>query len=117
MVPDISNFARNVRESRHDLNAINSDLLVLKTGLGIAQDDFSKSGLRLPAPLLDALTQILDSCDSTRERLHKTFFKLSCSESPTSDWQLLKHGLLVNLRHDLDASKIVLELAIDYVAL
>lgn len=117
MVPDISSFARTVRESRHDLNAINSGLLVIKTGLGISQDDFSKPGLSLPGPLIDAFTQILDSCDSSCERLHKTFLKLSCSNSPSNDWASLKHGLLVNLRHDLDASKVVLELAIDHVAL
>ncbi|KAI8942611.1 hypothetical protein NX059_000664 [Plenodomus lindquistii] len=117
VIPDISSFARKVRESRHDLNAINNDLLVLKTGLGISQDDFSKTGISLPAPLIDALTQILDSCDNTSERLHKAFLKLSCGSAPQSDWQSLKDGLLVNLRHDLDASKVVLELAIDYVAL
>lgn len=117
IIPDISNFARKIRESRHDLNAINNDLLVIKTGLGISQDDFSKSGLNLPAPLVDALMQILDSCDNTSERLHKAFLKLSCSDAPQSDWQSLKEGALVNLRHDLVASKVVLELAIDYVAL
>ncbi|KAF2855729.1 ankyrin [Plenodomus tracheiphilus IPT5] len=117
VIPDISSFARKVRESRHDLNAINNDLLVIKTGLGISQDDFSKSGLKLPAPLIDALMQILDSCDNTSERLHKAFLKLSCGVAPQSDWQSLKDGLLVNLRHDLDASKVVLDLAIDYVAL
>lgn len=117
VIPDVSSFARKVRESRHDLNAINHDLLVIKTGLGISQDDFSRPGLKLPAPLVDALMQILDSCDNTCERLHKAFLRLSCGDAPQIGWQSLKDGILVNLRHDLDACKVVLELAIDYVAL
>jgi hypothetical protein len=91
--------------------------LILKTGLGIAQDDFSASGSELPASLIDAVSRVLDSCDETSERLHKAFLKLSCSSSPKDDWRALKAGILVNLRHDLDASKVVLELAIDYIAL
>lgn len=117
VIPDISSFARRVRESRHGLNAINNDLLIIKTGLGITQDDFSKSGPKLPTPIIDALSQILDSCDDTSERLHKAFLKLSCSPTPKCDWQLLKDGPLLRMQHDLDASKIVLELAIDYIAL
>jgi hypothetical protein len=86
-------------------------------GLSIAQDDFSSSGSQLPASLIDAVSCVLDSCDETSERLHKTFVKLSCSSSPKDDWRALKTGTLLNLRHDLDASKVVLELALDYVAL
>lgn len=106
-----------MRDSRHDLNAINSDLLVIKTGLGIAQDDFSKSGPSLPTSLIDAVSQVLDSCDDTSERLHKAFLKLSCSEQAKKDWQTFKDGPMINLRFDLDASKIVMELALDYIAL
>ncbi|CAO2654957.1 Nn.00g116900.m01.CDS01 [Neocucurbitaria sp. VM-36] len=117
VIPDICSFARRVRDSRHDLNAINNDLLIIRTGLGIAQDDFSKSGAKLPASLIDAVSQILDSCDDTSERLHKAFLKLSCSSAPKGDWQLFKDGLLINLRHDLNGAAIVLELALDYIAL
>lgn len=67
--------------------------------------------------LVDAVSRILDSCDDTSERLHKAFLRLSCSSSPRDDWQALKSTQLINLRHDLDASKVVLELALDYVAL
>lgn len=106
-----------MRDSRHDLNAINNDLLIIRTGLGVAQDDFSSSGAKLPTSLVDAVSQILDSCDDTSERLHKAFLKLSCSSAPKSDWQVFKDGLLVNLRHDLNGATIVLELALDYIAL
>ncbi|KAF1937729.1 hypothetical protein EJ02DRAFT_385177, partial [Clathrospora elynae] len=117
VIPYISSFARRVRNSRHDLNAINHDLLVIKTGLGIAQDDFSTLGSKLPTPLIAAVSQVLDSCDDTSVRLHKAFLQLSCSSSPEEDWQAFKAGSLISLRHDLDASKVVLELAIDYIAL
>ncbi|KAF1832998.1 hypothetical protein BDW02DRAFT_553571 [Decorospora gaudefroyi] len=117
VIPDVSNFARTVRSSRHDVNAINSDLLVVRTGLGIVQNDVSASGSELPDSLIDALSRVLDSCDDTRERLHKIFLKLSCSLSPKDDWRALKDGTLANLRYDLDASKVVLELALDYIAL
>ncbi|CAN9115903.1 unnamed protein product [Alternaria alternata] len=117
VIPDISSFARKFRDARHDLNTINSDLLVIKTGLGIAQDDFSAKWSELPASLVDAVSRVLDSCDDTSERLHKAFLKLSCSSKPKDDWRALKDGPLVNLRHDLDASKVVLELSLDYVAL
>jgi hypothetical protein len=60
---------------------------------------------------------VLDSCDETSERLHKAFLKLSCSSSPKDDWRALKAGTLVNMRYDLDASQVVLDLALDYVAL
>ena len=99
------------------MNAINSDLLVVRTGLGIAQDDFSAPGKELPASLTDAVSRVLDACDETSERLHKVFLKASCSSSPGEEWRALKSGALVNLRHDLDASKVVLELALDYIAL
>ena len=117
VIPDISSFARKVRDSRHDLNEINHDLVIIRTGLGVAQDDFSVVGSNLPVSLVEAVSRIIDSCDDTSERLHKAFLKLSCSASPKNDWQLLKEGPLLNLRHDLDASKVVLELALDYIAL
>jgi hypothetical protein len=90
---------------------------VIRTGLSIAQDDFSAPGSELPASLIDAVSRVLDSCDETSERLHKAFLKLSCSSSAKEDWRTLKTGPLVKLRHDLDASKVVLELALDYIAL
>lgn len=117
VIPDISSFARRVRESRHELNDINHDLLIIRTGLGIASDDFSVPGAVLPPALVDAVSQVLDSCDDTSERLHKAFVKLSCSTSPKQDWQSTKAEVLTNLRHDLDGSKVVLELALDYIAL
>ena len=106
-----------MREARADLNAINNDLQIIRTGLGVAQDDFSTFGSKLPAALVEAFTQVLDSCDDTSERLHKSFLKLSCSASPKEDWRSLKSGALVTLRQDLEASRIVLDLAVDYLSL
>lgn len=67
--------------------------------------------------LVDAFSQILDSCDSTSERLHKTFLKLSCSLLPQDDWQTCKDGPLTSMRQDLEGSKMVLDLSLDYLAL
>lgn len=117
VIPDISSFARQVREARTDLNAINNDLQIIRTGLGVAQDDFSTFGSKLPTALVDAFTQILDSSDDTSERMHKSFLKLSCSTSPKDDWRVLKNSALVGLRQDLEASRIVLDLAVDYLSL
>ncbi|KAF2828931.1 hypothetical protein CC86DRAFT_444206 [Ophiobolus disseminans] len=117
VIPDISQFARKVRDARHDLNAINHDLLILRTGLGVAQDDFATSGPKLPLALADAVVQIIDSCDATSERLHKAFLRLSCSTQPKDDWHTLKHGALASMRQDLEGSRIVLELSLDYLAL
>jgi hypothetical protein len=117
VIPDISSFARRLRDARSDLNTINNDLLVIRTGLGVAQDDFSTFGSTLPTSLVEAFSQILDSSDDTSERLHKCFLKLSCGTSPKTDWLTLKNGPLVNLRQDLEASRIVLDLAIDYLSL
>ncbi|XPS77095.1 hypothetical protein M3J09_009131 [Ascochyta lentis] len=117
VIPDISSFARQVREARTDLNAINNDLQIIRTGLGVAQDDFSTFGSKLPTALIEAFTQILDSSADTSERLHKSFLKLSCSTSPKDDWRMLKDGTLVTLRQDLEASRIVLDLAVDYLSL
>jgi hypothetical protein len=117
VIPDISSFARQVREARTDLNAINNDLQIIRTGLGVAQDDFSTFGSKLPIALVDAFTQILDSCDDTSERLHKSFLKLSCSTLPKDDWRSMKAGTLIVVRQDLEASRIVLDLAVDYLSL
>ncbi|KAH8724973.1 hypothetical protein GQ44DRAFT_244199 [Phaeosphaeriaceae sp. PMI808] len=116
VIQDISQFARKIRDARHDLNAINGDLLIIRTGLGIAQDDFARPGSTLPTTLVDAFAQILDSCDTTSEHLHKTFLKLSCSEFPKDDWHTLQNGALISMRHDLEASRLVLELSLDYLA-
>jgi hypothetical protein len=99
------------------LNAINHDLLIIRTGLGVAQDDFSSSGSKLPTAILDAAGQILDSCDDTSDRLHKALLKLSCSNLPKEAWQDLRDGALVGMRQDLEGSRMVLELALDYLAL
>ncbi len=106
-----------MREARTDLNAINNDLLVIRTGLAVAQDDFSTLGSKLPTALVEAFAEILDSSDDTSERLHKSFLKLSCSISPKDDWRAFKNGTLVTLRQDLEASRIVLDLAVDYLSL
>lgn len=106
-----------MREARADLNAINNDLQIIRTGLGVAQDDFSTFGVKLPNALIEAFIQILDSSCDTSERLHKAFLKLSCSNSPKDDWRILKDGVLVVLRQDLEASRIVLDLAVDYFSL
>ncbi|KAF2029693.1 hypothetical protein EK21DRAFT_89627 [Setomelanomma holmii] len=117
VIPNISIFARKVRDARHDLNAINNDLLIIRTGLGVAQDDFSVLGSKLPTAIIDAVVQILDSCDDTSERLHKAFLKLSCSNLPKEAWQDFRDGALVGMRQDLEGSRMVLELALDYLAL
>ncbi|KAH7069221.1 hypothetical protein BKA63DRAFT_103063 [Paraphoma chrysanthemicola] len=117
VIPDISSFARKVRDARHDLNAINHDLVIIRTGLGVAQDDFSLSGSKLPPAIIDAVVQILDSCDDTSERLHKAFLKLSCSNLPKEAWQDLRDGALVAMRQDLEGTRMVLELSLDYLAL
>lgn len=83
----------------------------------MAQDDFSKRAADLPPSLVEAMSRIIDSCDDTSGRLQKTFLKLSCSAQPAQDWRDLNDGHLVNLRHDLDASRAVLELALDYISL
>lgn len=118
VIPDVSSFARRSRDARHDLNQINHDLLIIRTGLGIAQDDFSTLGSRLPKSLIDAVSNILDSCDDTSERLHKVFLKLSCSNSPKDEWQSLKSSTaMINLRLDLEATRMVLELSLEYLSL
>ncbi|KAH6613869.1 hypothetical protein C7974DRAFT_65916 [Boeremia exigua] len=117
VIPVISSFARQVREARTGLNAINNDLQIIRTGLGVAQDDFSTFGSKLPVALVDAYTQILDSSDDTSERLHKAFLKLTCSLSPKDDWLSFNAGTLITLRQDLEASRIVLDLAVDYLSL
>ncbi|KAL5113329.1 hypothetical protein ACEQ8H_008808 [Pleosporales sp. CAS-2024a] len=117
VIPDISQFARKVRDARHDLNAVNNDLSAIRTGLGIAQDDFSGPVSPFPTALLDAFVQILDSCDTTSERLHKSFLKLGCSVLPQDDWKTYKDGALTSLRQDLEGSRMVLDLSLDYLAL
>jgi hypothetical protein len=117
VIPDVSSFARKVRDARHDLNAISSDLLIIRTGLGVAQDDFANSATRLPIALADAVVQIIDSCDATSEKIHKAFLRLSCSSAPKKDWETLRDGALKSIRQDLEGSRIVMELSLDYLAL
>lgn len=117
MIPDVISFARSVRDARHDLNAICGSLLIIRTGLGIVQEDFANTTLKLPTALADAVTQVIDSADSTSERLHKAFLRLSCSNAPKDEWGKLRDGALKSMRDDLESSKLVLELSLDYLAL
>ncbi|KAF1919998.1 hypothetical protein BDU57DRAFT_536923 [Ampelomyces quisqualis] len=117
VILEISQFARKVRDARNDLNAINNELMIIRTGLGIAQDDFSNPRSVFPITLVDAFSQILDSCELTRERLHKTFVKLSRSLLPQDDWQACKENSLTDMRQDLEGSNMVLDLSLDYLAL
>ncbi|KAJ4301370.1 hypothetical protein N0V90_003462 [Kalmusia sp. IMI 367209] len=117
IITDTSSIARGLRNARHDVNAINSDLLAIKVSLDIARDDFSSSNPSVPVLLLEAASGFLDCCSAATERVHKPIVRLSASQDRTVPWQVLKAGELTGLKNDLEAVRCALDLLLDLVEL
>ncbi|KAH8702778.1 hypothetical protein GQ44DRAFT_631303 [Phaeosphaeriaceae sp. PMI808] len=110
-------FARRVRGSRHTINAVNSELLAIKTFLEIAQDDFSASGVIFPASLLEAVSDILGCCSTSSEELHKPVLRLTASGTQNEDWERFRNGDLPLLQRDLEVLRSVLDLGLDHISI
>lgn len=117
IITDAGSFARRVRDSRHTINVVDSELLAMKTCLEIAQDDFSPSGVIFPTSLLEAVSEILDYCSTSSEELHKAVVRLIASGTQNEDWERFRNGDLPFLQRDLEVLRSVLDLALDHVSI
>jgi hypothetical protein len=117
LLSDTGNFARRVRDARHDINAINAELLAIKTSLEIAQDDFASTSTLLPAPLLEALVDVVECCGNTSVEVYKVTIKSTENRSQRKSWDANKKDVLTSLRRKLEVLHVVLDLALDHISM
>ncbi|KAF2182346.1 ankyrin [Zopfia rhizophila CBS 207.26] len=115
IISSIIEFVRRVRDSRHDMSAMNAELLTIKTILEIIQGDTSKETLYLPFPLLHALIGTLDHCGQVFDDIERTMVKLSSSMTQTK-WIAGEYGF-GKLRLRLESLRSTLDLALDHISL
>jgi len=106
-----------VRDARHDINKINSELLAIKTSLEIAQDDFASTSASFPLPLLEAVSGVLECCGNFNGNTHKLLIKLSGGRIQRESWNANKKEDLIRLRRQLEVLHMVLDLALDHVSM
>ncbi|KAF1955961.1 ankyrin [Byssothecium circinans] len=117
IILDASSFARQLRDSRHYMNAVNADLLSIKLSLDIARDDFSAARTRFPIPLVEAMAGFLDFCVTSTEALHKPIIRLSAGEKRREAWHIFSERESQGIRQDLEALRSALDLVLDLVVL
>ncbi|KAF2795048.1 hypothetical protein K505DRAFT_240763 [Melanomma pulvis-pyrius CBS 109.77] len=117
ILSDAGNFARRVRDARHEMNAISSELLAIKTSLEIAHDDFSSTSVSIPPPLLDAISGILGCCGHISGQVHKAIIKLSAYRIQSSAWDKHRVDDFRRTRRHLETLHAVLDLALDQVSI
>jgi hypothetical protein len=116
LLSDTGNFARRVRDARHDINAINAELLAIKTSLEIAQDDFASTSVLLPAPLLEAIMDVVECCGNISVEIYKVTINSTRNRLQRLRWDANKKNVLTNLRPKLEVLHMVLDLALDYIS-
>ncbi|KAF2708992.1 ankyrin [Pleomassaria siparia CBS 279.74] len=114
---DTASFARRVRDARHDMNAINAELLAIKTSLDIARNDFSSNTASFPPPLLEAVSGILECCELLSGQVQKAIIKLEASRLQRDDWDASRKRDAEKLRRHLETLHIVFDLALDHVSM
>ncbi|CAI6274037.1 unnamed protein product [Periconia digitata] len=117
IILDASNFARQLRDSRHYINAVNADLLAIKLSLDIARDDFSAKDTPFPPLLIETASGFLDCCHTSITELHKPLIRLSAGGTRGETWHIFEAGGLQCIRQDLEALRSALDLMLDVVAL
>lgn len=96
------------------MNAVNAELLAIKTTVEIIYDDFKSGKANLPAPLLKTLSGILDCCGEAIEESHAATMK-----HPGSDRDSIWSGASVSTRihQHLQLLRTILDLALDQMTL
>jgi hypothetical protein len=117
LLSDTGDFARRVRDARHDINAINAELLAIKTSLEIAQDDFASTSTLLPAPLLEAIVDVVECCGNTSVEVYKVTIKSTGNRSQRQSWDANKKDVLTSLQRKLEVLHVVLDLALDHISM
>jgi hypothetical protein len=117
MIADTTGFSRRLRDSRHEINGVNADLLAIKLSLDIAREDFSVADTNIPVLLVEATSSLLDCCSSATQSLHKPIIRLLTSDKRKQVWQIFKERDLESRRQDLEALRRALDLVLDLVVL
>ncbi|ORY16966.1 hypothetical protein BCR34DRAFT_597351 [Clohesyomyces aquaticus] len=113
---DVGKFARQIRDSRHDMNAINADLVAIKTFIEIIHDDFTARGGSFPSPLLEPVSGILNCCGGVIEEVQKTVMKFSASCVNGEEWET-KAEDVSRIQESLETLRGTLDISLDHVSL
>ncbi|KAF2645302.1 ankyrin [Massarina eburnea CBS 473.64] len=117
IILDATGFARQLRDSRHYINAVNADLLAIKLSLDIARDDFSSPSARFPDLLVSAMAGFLDCCAASTEALHKPIIQHSSGGKRRETWHVFEEEDSQYVRQDIEALRSALDLVLDLVVL
>ncbi|KAF2682259.1 hypothetical protein K458DRAFT_73830 [Lentithecium fluviatile CBS 122367] len=117
IITDTTSFSRRLRDSRHEINALNADLLAVKLSLDIARDDFSHADANIPPLLVEATSTLLDCCSTATQSLHKPIIRLTTSDVRKEIWQIFKKRSLDVLRQNIEALRCALDLVLDLIVL
>ncbi|KAF2121599.1 hypothetical protein BDV96DRAFT_668326 [Lophiotrema nucula] len=117
IILDARSFARKTRDSRHDMNAINAELLAIKTSLEIVHDDFTSYNTSTPSPFLVPISSIIVYCGNTIDDVHKLMLMLSANQLQAESWRATKHDEVDSARHRLEVLRLALDLALDHISI
>ena len=109
----INGFVRGVRDARGDLDAVNRELLSLKTVLELLADDVSAtSKAPLPDTLQRQISGIVTNCGGVVADIEETLQKY---DGKSVLWTISGKGDMAKLRSALEAHKSALDIALDMV--
>lgn len=117
LLSDTGDYARRVRDARHDINAISAELLAIKHALDIVHDDFANNSALCPPPLLDAVSGVLECCGHANGEVHKTIITLSGSEIQRESGDAKRNDHFTRLRRKLEVLHVVLDLVLDFITM
>ncbi|PVI02543.1 hypothetical protein DM02DRAFT_641257 [Periconia macrospinosa] len=115
IILDATSFARQLRDSRHYINAVNADLLAIKLSLDIARDDFSAKGTPFHPLFVETVSGFLECCHTSITELHKPLIRLAAGGTQGEAWHIFEAGGMQGIRQDLEALRSTLDLTLDVV--
>jgi len=99
------------------LNAINSELLAVRSSLEIIHDDFVLTDTLFPPPLLEAIAGILECCHVISGQVHKIMIKVASKDVQRDAWDTQTKTSITRLTRRLEALHNTLDLALDQVTM
>lgn len=115
----VTEFVREVRDARSDLDAVARELLSIKTVLEILADDAKDPAQNnFPPTLGRQVTGILANCNDVVAQIERLLSSYQGSRlTKGTKWALNGRGDAGKLRSTLEAHKTALDIALDMVAL
>jgi hypothetical protein len=115
----ISEFVREVRDARNDLDAVSRELVSLNNVLGILSEDAQSPAVEtFPPNLRNQVSSVLKSCQIALGQIEtclQTYSRGGLTEG--ARWSVHGRSDIDKLRSTLEAQKSALDLALDLVEL